>query len=84
MQAVHGQIPILVRTIGPLAELLEIISDPPTGSKNLLIQVFFFSSISYLLFVNEIRIDNQLFDLSMAFADIDRWDSSFSRISIDH
>ncbi|GFY82372.1 HEAT repeat-containing protein [Actinidia rufa] len=38
-QAVHGQIPILVRTIGPSAELLEIISDPPTGSENLLIQV---------------------------------------------
>lgn len=39
MQAVHGQIPILVRTIGTSSQLLEIISDPPTGSVNLLMQV---------------------------------------------
>lgn len=38
-QAVHGQIPILVRTIGTSSQLLEIISDPPTGSGNLLLQV---------------------------------------------
>ncbi|XP_017247207.1 uncharacterized protein LOC108218671 isoform X2 [Daucus carota subsp. sativus] len=38
-QAVHGQIPILVRTIGTSSQLLEIISDPPTGSVNLLMQV---------------------------------------------
>ncbi|XP_059667995.1 uncharacterized protein LOC132313299 isoform X2 [Cornus florida] len=38
-QAVHGQIPILVRTIGTSSELLGIISDPPTGSENLLMQV---------------------------------------------
>ncbi|XP_052176977.1 uncharacterized protein LOC127791181 isoform X2 [Diospyros lotus] len=38
-QAVHNQIPILVRTIGSSSELLEIISDPPTGSENLLLQV---------------------------------------------
>uniref|UniRef100_A0A5B7B7R4 Symplekin n=1 Tax=Davidia involucrata TaxID=16924 RepID=A0A5B7B7R4_DAVIN len=38
-QAVQRQIPILVRTIGSSSELLEIISDPPTGSKNLLMQV---------------------------------------------
>ncbi|KAK9290954.1 hypothetical protein L1049_009134 [Liquidambar formosana] len=38
-QAVHRHIPILVRTIGSSSELLEIISDPPTGSENLLMQV---------------------------------------------
>lgn len=39
MQAVHGQIPILVRTIGTSSQLLEIISDPPPGSVNLFMQV---------------------------------------------
>lgn len=39
VQAVHRHIPILVRTIGSSPELLEIISDPPPGSKNLLTQV---------------------------------------------
>nr|XP_029120291.1 uncharacterized protein LOC105044609 isoform X2 [Elaeis guineensis] len=38
-QAVHRHIPILVRTIGSSPELLGIISDPPTGSENLLMQV---------------------------------------------
>ncbi|KAL4606232.1 hypothetical protein ACB092_09G086800 [Castanea dentata] len=38
-QAVHRQIPILVRTMGSSSDLLEIISDPPSGSKNLLMQV---------------------------------------------
>ncbi|CAK9133851.1 unnamed protein product [Ilex paraguariensis] len=38
-QAVHLQIPILVRTIGSSSELLEIISDPPNGSESLLMQV---------------------------------------------
>ncbi|PIA32259.1 hypothetical protein AQUCO_04500095v1 [Aquilegia coerulea] len=38
-QAVHRQIPILVRTIGTSSELLAIISDPPTGSESLLTQV---------------------------------------------
>ncbi|KAL7169640.1 hypothetical protein ACSBR2_034642 [Camellia fascicularis] len=38
-QAVHRQIPILVRTIGSSSEFLEIISDPPTGSESLLMQV---------------------------------------------
>ncbi|WCJ28032.1 HEAT repeat-containing protein [Euphorbia peplus] len=38
-QAVHRHIPILVRTMGSSSELLEIISDPPSGSDNLLIQV---------------------------------------------
>lgn len=38
-QAVHLQLPILVRTIGSSSQLLEIISDPPTGSKDLLMQV---------------------------------------------
>ncbi|KAK3018031.1 hypothetical protein RJ639_004521 [Escallonia herrerae] len=38
-QAVHWQIPILVRTIGSSSQLLEIISDPPTGSGDLLMQV---------------------------------------------
>ncbi|KAL6987816.1 hypothetical protein U1Q18_013561 [Sarracenia purpurea var. burkii] len=38
-QAVHCQIPMLVRTIGSSADLLEIISDPPIGSDMLLIQV---------------------------------------------
>ncbi|KAJ8898989.1 hypothetical protein K2173_008491 [Erythroxylum novogranatense] len=38
-QAVHRHIPILVRTMGSSSELLEIISDPPNGSENLLMQV---------------------------------------------
>ncbi|RXI01401.1 hypothetical protein DVH24_014750 [Malus domestica] len=38
-KAVHRQIPILVRTMGLSPNLLEIISDPPTGSENLLMQV---------------------------------------------
>ncbi|KAI4353360.1 hypothetical protein L6164_002318 [Bauhinia variegata] len=38
-QVVHRHIPILVRTMGPSSDLLEIISDPPNGSKNLLMQV---------------------------------------------
>ncbi|KAJ4850033.1 hypothetical protein Tsubulata_040849 [Turnera subulata] len=38
-QAVHRHIPILVRTMGPSPDLLEIISDPPTGSEDLLMQV---------------------------------------------
>ncbi|KAJ6425283.1 hypothetical protein OIU84_025953, partial [Salix udensis] len=38
-QAVNQHIPILVRTMGSSSDLLEIISDPPTGSENLLMQV---------------------------------------------
>ncbi|CAL0329563.1 unnamed protein product [Lupinus luteus] len=38
-QAVHHQIPILVRTMGSSPHLLDIISDPPYGSENLLMQV---------------------------------------------
>ncbi|XP_059462379.1 uncharacterized protein LOC132191403 isoform X1 [Corylus avellana] len=38
-QTVHRQIPVLVRTMGSSSDLLEIISDPPSGSKNLLMQV---------------------------------------------
>uniref|UniRef100_A0A7N0VDI7 Symplekin n=1 Tax=Kalanchoe fedtschenkoi TaxID=63787 RepID=A0A7N0VDI7_KALFE len=36
---VHGHIPLLVRTMGASFELLEIVSDPPTGSEDLLLQV---------------------------------------------
>uniref|UniRef100_A0A2N9I6K7 Symplekin n=1 Tax=Fagus sylvatica TaxID=28930 RepID=A0A2N9I6K7_FAGSY len=38
-EVVQRQIPILVRTMGSSSDLLEIISDPPSGSKNLLMQV---------------------------------------------
>ncbi|CAH9061330.1 unnamed protein product [Cuscuta europaea] len=38
-QAVDAQMPMLVRTIGSSPVLLEIISDPPSGSEELLIQV---------------------------------------------
>ncbi|GLT37611.1 hypothetical protein SLA2020_119170 [Shorea laevis] len=38
-QAVQRHVPILVRTMGSSSELLEIISDPPSGSENLLMQV---------------------------------------------
>ncbi|XP_050236923.1 uncharacterized protein LOC126686734 isoform X2 [Mercurialis annua] len=38
-QAAHRHIPILVRTMGSSPELLEIISDPPSGSEDLLLQV---------------------------------------------
>ncbi|KAL3038110.1 hypothetical protein AAZX31_01G111400 [Glycine max] len=38
-KAVRCQIPILVRTMGSSSDLLEIISDPPNGSENLLMQV---------------------------------------------
>lgn len=39
MQAIHRHIPILVRTMGSSSDLLEIISDPPSGSESLLMQV---------------------------------------------
>lgn len=45
-QAVHRQIPILVRTMGSSSDLLEIISDPPSGSKNLLMQVLLINYIT--------------------------------------
>ncbi|XP_026414316.1 uncharacterized protein LOC113309995 [Papaver somniferum] len=38
-EAVHRHIPILVRTIGSSPEILAIISDPPSGSESLLLQV---------------------------------------------
>ncbi|XP_021744745.1 uncharacterized protein LOC110710718 isoform X2 [Chenopodium quinoa] len=38
-QAIHSQMPILIRTMGASPPLLEIISDPPDGSENLLMQV---------------------------------------------
>ncbi|PKA62685.1 hypothetical protein AXF42_Ash012272 [Apostasia shenzhenica] len=38
-EAVHRHIPILIRTIGSSTELLSIISDPPSGSDDLLMQV---------------------------------------------
>ncbi|XP_042050087.1 uncharacterized protein LOC121795614 isoform X2 [Salvia splendens] len=38
-QVVHQQIPLLVRTIGPSSDLLDILSDPPIGSEGLAIQV---------------------------------------------
>lgn len=38
-QAVHSQMPILIRTMGASPPLLEIISDPPDGSEDLLMQV---------------------------------------------
>lgn len=38
-QAVHRHIPILIRTIRSSPELLRIISNPPEGSENLLMQV---------------------------------------------
>ncbi|XP_050380986.1 uncharacterized protein LOC126798167 [Argentina anserina] len=38
-QAVNDDIPKLVRTMGPSRALLDIISDPPAGSENLLMQV---------------------------------------------
>lgn len=38
-QAVHDHIPILVRTMGSSSDLLEILTDPPSGSENLVMQV---------------------------------------------
>ncbi|XP_006658175.1 symplekin [Oryza brachyantha] len=38
-QAVHRQVPILIRTIGSSPNLLGIISDPPADSRDLLMQV---------------------------------------------
>ncbi|KAL8167658.1 hypothetical protein V2J09_009157 [Rumex salicifolius] len=38
-EAVHSQMPILIRTIGSSPVILEIISDPPEGSENLLMEV---------------------------------------------
>ncbi|XVE62050.1 hypothetical protein DITRI_Ditri06bG0087800 [Diplodiscus trichospermus] len=38
-QAINRHIPLLVRTMGSSSDLLEIISDPPSGSENLLMQV---------------------------------------------
>lgn len=39
VQAVNNDIPRLVRTMGSSQDLLDIISDPPAGSENLLMQV---------------------------------------------
>ncbi|KAM7271711.1 hypothetical protein ACFE04_030925 [Oxalis oulophora] len=39
IEAVQQHIPILVRTMGSSPDLLEIISDPPSGSENLLLKV---------------------------------------------
>lgn len=39
LQAIHSQIPMLVRTIGSSRDLLDILSDPPIGSQGLLTQV---------------------------------------------
>ncbi|GER55800.1 symplekin [Striga asiatica] len=38
-EAVHRQIPLLVRTIGPSRDLLDLLSDPPSGSDGLVTQV---------------------------------------------
>lgn len=38
-QAVHQQVPILIRTIGSSSDLLGIISDPPADCRDLLMQV---------------------------------------------
>ncbi|KAL6534378.1 hypothetical protein OROHE_013303 [Orobanche hederae] len=38
-QAVHRQIPLLVRTIGPSRDLLDLLLDPPNGSEGLVTQV---------------------------------------------
>ncbi|GAB4857346.1 hypothetical protein Ancab_015254 [Ancistrocladus abbreviatus] len=38
-QAVHSHVPILIRTIGASSVLLEILSDPPDGSDDLVMQV---------------------------------------------
>jgi len=51
MQAVHRQIPILVRTMGSSSDLLEIISDPPNGSENLLMQVYCLTLYNFLMSV---------------------------------
>lgn len=48
-QAVHRQIPLLVRTIGSSTDLLDIISDPPTGSEGLILQVLFFIYFSPII-----------------------------------
>jgi len=39
LQAVHRQVPILIRTIGSSSDLLGIISDPPADCSDLLMQV---------------------------------------------
>lgn len=46
VQTVYRQIPVLVRTMGSSSDLLEIISDPPSGSKNLLMQVLLINCIT--------------------------------------
>ncbi|GAB2281262.1 hypothetical protein Dimus_015866 [Dionaea muscipula] len=38
-QVIHQHLPILIRTIGASSSLLEIVSDPPDGSHDLLMQV---------------------------------------------
>lgn len=45
VQAVSHHIPKLVRTMGSSRDLLNIISDPPAGSENLLMQVFYCSFV---------------------------------------
>jgi len=60
-QAVHRQIPILVRTMGSSLDLLETISDPPNGSENLLMQVYCLTTYNFSLVWNFwyiLNIDN--------------------------
>lgn len=82
-QAVHRQMPLLVRTIGSSSDLLDIISDPPTGSEGLVIQVLFFM---YLLlfwkYMCLIMIAHAIAFAGSAYTD--RWNSSISRVSIYH
>lgn len=68
-----------VRTIGSSSELLEIISDPPSGSEELLMQVlqiWMYFSHGYL--GESILYVNPLFYLDAGFTYIDRWDYTFS------
>lgn len=53
VQAVQRHIPILVRTMGSSSGLLEIISDPPSGSESLLMQVLFYKHLCNLFDIKQ-------------------------------
>lgn len=53
VQAIKRHIPILVRTMGSSSGLLEIISEPPSGSESLLVQVLFYIHLGNLFNIKQ-------------------------------
>ncbi|XWS43850.1 hypothetical protein CRYUN_Cryun16bG0139900 [Craigia yunnanensis] len=69
-QAIHRRIPILVHTMGLSSDHLEIISDPPSGSKNLLMQVLHTLTEGTVPSAELIFTIKKLFDLKLKDVEI--------------